>query len=309
MHICMNWSPSTFDWNQARAFLVTAETGSFSAAARALNLTQPTLGRQVASFEHALGLVLFERIGRRLELTPEGRDLLGQLREMGEAANKASLIASGRTQTVAGDVCVSVTDINAMYVMPQIVAALHTIAPQIRLKVLASNGISDLQRREADIAVRHVAPTQPELISRKVRVSYGGLYASDAYLKRHGAIETLEDLKTASFVGIGDTDELLEFLQNWGVPVTIDNLRVVTESGTAGWLMARQGLGVTTMTDDLAGFFPEMKPIVPELEPVAVPSWLTVHRELHSSKRIRLVYDLIAEMLSQKELSAPLAQI
>lgn len=302
IQICMNWASLTFDWNQARAFLVTAETGSFSAAARALHLTQPTLGRQVAALELALDLVLFERIGRKLELTPAGRDLLEQMRGMGEAANRVSLVASGRAQTVAGDVCVSVTDIMALYVMPQIVADLQRIAPQIRLKVLASNSLSDLQRREADIAVRHVAPTQPELISRKVRNAQGRLYASQSYLDRYGPIETLEDVKTAAFIAIGEVEEFLPFLESWGLPVTSSNLRVLGDSGPAGWEMARQGLGITAMTDDMACCFPEMKLVLPQLEPVPVPYWLTTHRELHSSKRIRLVYDRIAEMLSQQNL-------
>ena len=108
--------------------LATAETGSFSAAARVLNLTQPTLGRQVAAFEQSLELVLFERIGRKLELTPAGRDLLDELQGMGDAANRASLVASGRGQSVAGDVYVSTTNMFAYYVMPQIVADLQKIA-------------------------------------------------------------------------------------------------------------------------------------------------------------------------------------
>lgn len=298
----MNWASLTFDWNQARAFLVTAQTGSFSAAARALNLTQPTLGRQVAGLEEALDLVLFERIGRKLELTPSGRDLLEQMSGMGEAANRAVLVASGRTQTVAGDVCVSTTDILALYVMPQIVAGLRKVAPQIRLKVLASNSLSDLQRREADIAVRHVAPTQPELISRKVREAKGRLYASQSYLDRHGPIETPNDTKSADFVGIGDPEELLAFFHNWELPVTSENLSVLAGSGPSGWEMARQGLGLTPMTDDLACHFPEMKLVLPQLEPVPVPYWLTTHRELQSSKRIRLVYDHIADTLSQRKL-------
>ena len=66
----------TFDWNQGRAFLATAEHGSLSAAARALGLTQPTLSRQVAGLEQDLGLLLFDRIGKALRLTPAGRDLL-----------------------------------------------------------------------------------------------------------------------------------------------------------------------------------------------------------------------------------------
>lgn len=298
MQLCMDWTASTFDWNHARAFLVTAETGSFSAAARALHMTQPTLGRQVAAFEAALDMVLFERIGRKLVLTPSGTDLLTELRAMGGAANRAALVASGRAQTIAGEVCISVTDVIAFYVMPHIVADLQKIAPQIRLKVLASNSLSDLQRREADIAVRHVAPTQPDLIARKVRETHGRLYASQAYLDRHGPIDTLSDAKTAAFIGIGESEELLSFLQNWGLPVTMDNLRVLGESGLTGWELARHGLGVTPMMEDIAVFFPEIKVVLPQLAPVPVPYWLTTHRELHTSKRIRLVYDRLAELLS-----------
>ncbi|MEQ8698792.1 MAG: LysR family transcriptional regulator, partial [Bauldia litoralis] len=82
----MDWRSVIFDWNRARAFLVTAEEGSLSAAARALGMTQPTLGRQVDALEAELGVVLFERVGRGLTLTPSGLDLLDHVRAMGEAA-------------------------------------------------------------------------------------------------------------------------------------------------------------------------------------------------------------------------------
>jgi len=210
---------------------------------------------------------------------------------MGEAANRASLIASGRAESVAGDVCGSVTDMFAHYVMPVIVADLRRLAPQIRIQVLASNDLSDLQRREADIAVRHVAPTQPELISRKVREGKGRLYASQAYIDRKGPFDTVASLAAADFIAMGDEREMLHFMQNWGLPITKDHLRVLTDSGLTGWEMGRAGLGVTAMMDDLAVGFPEMKLILPELDPTPVPYWLTTHRELHTSKRIRLVYE------------------
>lgn len=298
MHICMNWACISFDWNHARAFLATAQTGSFSAAARALKMAQPTIGRQVAALEETLGIVLFERIGRQLALTPVGRDVLQHMRGMAEAANEAALVASGRSKSVAGDVCVSVTDIFALYVMPVIVADLQKVAPQIRVKVLASNDLSDLQRRDADIAVRHVAPTQPELISRKIREAQGRLYVHQAYLDGYGRIETVEDTQNATFIGIGEPGELVAFLQNWGLPVTLDNVRILADSGTAGWQIARQGLGIIPMNDDMAHHFPDMKLILPQLAQVPVPYWLTTHRELKSSKRIRLVYDRIADLLS-----------
>ena len=92
----MNWSDLRFDWTQLRAFLATAEEGSLSAAARALGLTQPTLGRQVAALEDSLGIALFERVGRGLVLTPSGRELLPHARVMGEAAARVSLVAAGQ---------------------------------------------------------------------------------------------------------------------------------------------------------------------------------------------------------------------
>lgn len=300
--ICMNMTAPPFDWNQARAFVATAQAGSFSAAARALGLTQPTLGRQVAALEQALDLVLFERIGRKLSLTPAGRDVLEHLRTMETAATQAALIATGRSETVAGEVCVSVTDLMALYVMPTFTAELRRVAPQITLRILASNSLSDLQRREADIAVRHVAPTQPELIARKVREAQGRLYASDRYIARHGPLDTVEAVAKADFIAIGSADEMVGYLRNWGVPITRDNICVTCDSGPAGWDMACRGLGITAMSDDLAPLFAQMQIVAPTLPPVPVPYWLTTHRELHSSKRIRLVFDRLAALLSQPHL-------
>ena len=71
-----------------------------------------------------------------------------------------------------------------------------------------------------------------------------------------------------NFVSIGENDELLDFLKNWGLPITQTNLRVLGDSGLVGWQMARQGLGISAMTDDIARHFPEMKLVLPELEPV-----------------------------------------
>jgi DNA-binding transcriptional LysR family regulator len=83
----MNWDDIAFDWNQVRAFLATSEEGSLSAAARALNQTQPTLSRQVTGLEQSLGVTLFERGHRQVRLTVAGLELLEHVRAMAEAAN------------------------------------------------------------------------------------------------------------------------------------------------------------------------------------------------------------------------------
>lgn len=155
----MKWQNAAFDWNQAKAFLVTAEERSFSAAARALALTQPTVGRQVSALEEALGVALFERIGRSLSLTPAGLDLLEHVRAMGEAAGLVSISASGQSQSISGQVCITASDVVSTYHLPPVVARLREVAPEIEIEILASNALQDLRRREADIAIRHVRPS------------------------------------------------------------------------------------------------------------------------------------------------------
>src|SRR5271170_6260540 len=95
MRFCMDWRSIGFDWNHARAFLVAAEEGSFSAAGRVLRIAQPTIGRQVAALEEELGVALFERIGNAIKPTSAGLDLMEHLRAMGDAATRVSLTAAG----------------------------------------------------------------------------------------------------------------------------------------------------------------------------------------------------------------------
>ncbi|MDA0786156.1 MAG: LysR family transcriptional regulator [Proteobacteria bacterium] len=295
----MNWQAVSFDWNQARAFLATAEEGSLSAAARALGQTQPTLSRQVAALERNLGVTLFERVGRSLTLTQSGLELLDHVREMGNAASHVSLTASGQSQAIEGEVSISATDVMSSYLLPPLLEPLRTLAPAIRIEVVSSNAISDLQRREADIAIRHVRPDQPDLIARLIGETTGHLYASRAYLDRTGRAETPADLNDAAFIGIGQTNQLIAILNKNGLSLSESNFGVFTASGVVAWEMAKQGLGICMMAKEVAALTPEMECVLPELGPYPVPIWLVTHRELHTSRRIRLVFDYLAEAFSR----------
>ncbi len=122
MHFYMGWRSVKFDWNRARAFLVTAEEGSLSAAARAPGMTQPTLGRQIMALEQELGVVLFERVGQGLVLTPGGLELLEHVRAMRDAANQLSLTTSGQSQVIEGSICICASEIHATFLLPPIIA-------------------------------------------------------------------------------------------------------------------------------------------------------------------------------------------
>ncbi|WP_375688862.1 LysR family transcriptional regulator [Pseudooceanicola sp. LIPI14-2-Ac024] len=297
----MNTPAAAFDWNQARAFLATAQAGSLSAAARLLGQTQPTLGRQIAALEAQLGVQLFDRVGRALVLTQAGRDLMVHVRTMEEAATRFSLAASGRAEAIAGEVSITASDTVATYTLPPILARLARTAPEIRINLIASNDLADLSRREADIAIRHVRPTQGDLTARLMAEGTARLYATPGYLDRIGRPQAIEDLVRASFISMGPADEFARQLGLRGIPIEAAQVTHQTESSLAYWALVREGLGVGVMSDDVATRTPGIEAILPDLVVVQVPLWLVTHRELHSSRRIRLVFDTLAEALSSAQ--------
>lgn len=295
----MNSSKDSFDWNQVRAFLATVDEGSLSAAARSLGQTQPTLGRQVAALEADLGVTLFERVGRSLRLTTAGAELLTHVRTMADAANRVSLVASGQAQAIEGRVRITASDMVASEVLPPIIATLVRSAPRLQIEVIAANNIQDILKREADIAVRHVRPDQPDLIARLVRENKALFYASRSFLDRMGRPQDIADLQRFDFVGIGDDEEMFRYYRPMGLHLTSENIRVTTANFHTAWEFARLGLGVIPMEERIARLYPEMEPVLPGMDPIMFPVWLTTHRELHTSRRIRLVFDHLAKHLAK----------
>ena len=297
MHIRMDWQSIKFDWNRARAFLVTAEEGSLSAAARALGMTQPTLGRQVTALEDELGIVLFERIGTGLTLTPSGLDLLAHVQAMGDAATRMSLTANGQSQSIEGNVCISVSEVLAVFWLPPIIAKLRHQEPKISIEILVSNDASDLRRREADIAIRNFRPTQLELITKKIRDVSARLYATPEYLEKIGNPKTAAELDHADFISFDGTGMVINGLNALGLNLTKKNFPILTENYIAHWELVKQGLGIGIMPEDIGEAEPLVELALPILEPIVFPIWLTTHRELNTSKRVRVVFDLLAKEL------------
>lgn len=302
----MDWNSVVFDWNRARAFLVTAEEGSLSAAAKALGVAQPTLGRQVAALEKEVGVVLFERTSRGLRLTPSGLELVEHVRTMADAANRFSLAASGQSQAIEGPICITTTEAYAAYILPPIVTKLRKIAPEITVELLASNAVSDLRRREADIAIRNGRPTDQDLIARKVKDDYAQLYATRGYLRKIGNPQTLSEFSNAAFIGFHDNKPLLDGLNALGFCLTGGNFPIVTGSHLVHWELTKQGLGIGVMQMRVGDAETKVVRVLPSMEPIDVPVWLVAHREVRTSRRVRLVFDFLFDELSGPEyLSSP----
>jgi DNA-binding transcriptional LysR family regulator len=301
----MNWDAIDFDWNQARAFLAAVQTGSFSAAARALGQTQPTISRQISALEAALGVVLFERSRRSLTPTETGLALAEHVRAMADGATAVRLAATGRSDAVEGLVTITATSLFASRQLAPVVAQIRREFPGIDLEITASNALQDLKRREADIAVRHARPTQADLIGRLIGETAAYLCAAPVYFDRCGRPRSLADLANHEFIGFDHPERTVEGLASRGLAIDPATIRTFSSTGEVQVALCRAGVGLLVAAADTIrdeGF----EPVLQDQFRVDVPTWLVAHRELNTSRRIRLVFDALADRLSpQTKRAAP----
>ncbi|AAZ28296.1 LysR family transcriptional regulator [Colwellia psychrerythraea] len=295
----MTWKSVNFDWNHIRAFLVTAEEGTLSAAAKALGLTQPTLSRQVSALETELCITLFERVGQRLVLTSSGLKLLEHARGMGDAALEFSLAVTGQSQKIEGSVIVSAGELTAAYMLPKIISKLRREEPGIDIEVVVTNEASDLKRREADIAIRSFHPTQNDLIAKKIGEEVIWLYGTPEYLDQLPTIPSFSELKDIQIIGFDRSNSLTDVLNKQGWQLSKKNFSLITSFQLLQLALCKEGQGVIFYPEQMGDQEPNLVRAYEHLGPVMkLPVWLVCHQELRTSLRVRRVFDFIATELS-----------
>jgi DNA-binding transcriptional LysR family regulator len=143
-----------------------------------------------------------------------------------------------------------------------------------------------------------VSPEEPDLIARLLREATASFYASEAWVATHGHPRTADEALAHDFIGADRSDRFLGYLRAHGLPLTTANFPLYSENSVTAWELVRQGLGIGAMMDDVARLTPGVVQVLDELPPVRFPIWLVTHRELRTARRIRVVFDLLAESLS-----------
>ncbi|MBK9442377.1 MAG: LysR family transcriptional regulator [Comamonadaceae bacterium] len=288
-----------FDWSLVRSFLAVLQCGSLLAAAKTLHTSQPTLGRHMAELESQLGVVLFERTGRGLVPTAIALDLADAAQGMADGADQMARRLTGAQSQSTGTVRITASTPVAVYLLPVVLAEMRQALPGIQIELVASNTVSNLLRREADIAVRMVRPKQGGLIAKKIGDVAVGAYAHRAYLARSRPITQTADLAAHELIG-GDTDTtILNGFKAMGFAAAKEIFVLRTDDYIVQWQALRAGLGIGFVPGYMAGTDPEVVAVLPELLRIPPLSmWLVVHREIHTSPRIRAVYDFLSKTLT-----------
>lgn len=286
-----------FDWSLVRSFLAVLDHGSLLGAARQLQSSQPTIGRHLAQLETQLGLVLFDRTGRGLLPTDAALRLATSARAMQSGAEQLVRSVAGSDRSAAGTVRISASQPIACFVLPPLLTQMRLALPEIQVELVASNAVSNLLRREADIAVRMVQPEQATVIARRVGKVVLKACAHQDYLRRRGVPRHPPDLLAHDLIGDDRNDGTLKGFAAHALPVEREHFAFRSDDLIVVWQAVRAGLGIGFVSEHLIRTDSAIVPVLPKLKIEPLPVWLAVHKEVRTNKRIRAVYDFLADTL------------
>ena len=288
IHFCMTeQNREDFDWSLAKSFLAVLDAGSLMGAARRLQAQQPTLSRHIAELETQLGVPLFERTGRGVTPTAAALAIAGAL---------ARSLAKSRDATT-GTVRVTTSQVAATWMLPPLLAQLQQAEPGIDVELVASNQLTNLLRREADIAVRMVRPQQGSLVARKLADIPIVAAAHESYLARAGTPRRPEDLLGHRLIGYDRDETIVRGFAGIGLVLARERFALRTDDQVAYGRLVAAGAGIGFVARYNIDQWPGVQEVLPQLQIPPLPCWLAVHREIRGNRLVRRVYDFLAEAI------------
>jgi DNA-binding transcriptional LysR family regulator len=295
MHTVADSEPK---WEWYRSFLQVLESGSLSAAGRALGLTQPTLGRHIDSLEASLGLKLFIRSFDGFAPTDAAIDLKPYAAGIAATAAALRRAASGHGSGVRGTVRLTASEVIGVEVLPPILAALHAEHPELVIEMVLSNRADDLLHREADIAVRMFRPVQEALVIKRVGGIEVGLHAHERYLAARGVPTSMDALARHAVIGFDQENDFIRRFQEKVPAFSRDRFAFRANSDLAQLGAIRAGFGIGICQSALAARDKHLVRILPRHFSLTMDTWVAMHEDLRASERCAVTFAALAAGLA-----------
>lgn len=286
-----------FDWALVKSFLAVLDAGSLMGAARRLQAQQPTLSRHIAELELQLGAPLFERTGRGVIPTAAGLAIAEAARQMEDGASALARSLAKSRDATTGTVRITTSQVAATWLLPPLLARLQQTEPGIAVELVASNQLTNLLRREADIAVRMVRPEQGSLVARKLAEVEIIAAAHQSYLDRAGTPRRAQDLLAHRLIGYDRDETIVRGFTRQGLSLQRESFALRTDDQVAYGQLVATGAGIGFVARYTIRYWPGVVALLPQLGIPALPCWLAVHREIRGNRLVRRVYDFLAEAI------------
>ena len=283
------------NWDDLRFVLALSRAGSLARAAKELRVDHTTVGRRIEAIEADLGLRLFTRTSTGYVLTAEAEGLLPDIKQVEEAVLSLLRGAQAQDHSLEGTVRVTSGEtFGACYLAPRL-AAFGRQHPGLSIELVTGGAILDLARREADIAVRLFRSTHENLVVRRLAELSHSLYASEGYLQQN-PLDPGGDLRGHAILTAAPGPGVVEAA--WVDRITA-GARPAFVSGMTIALVeaARAGAGIAVLPRYLGDRDPTLRRL-PRTDEPREAIWITVHRDLMHTRRVRVVLDFLSERLT-----------
>jgi DNA-binding transcriptional LysR family regulator len=274
------------DWSDLRLVLAIARGGTLSAAADTLGTSHPTVHRQVGRIEKRLGVRLFDRSRRGHALTPAAEEIVAVALRVEQEVEVLERRLVGRDERPAGLIRLTTVDSLLQGPLTPLLASFRRKYPDIVLEVASGRAMSDLSRREADIALRAGGVPPPHLVGRKL-----AHIAVAIYRARKQARRPVGDLAQHDWVMPDDSLSHLASVR-WLEARQLHRRAVLRADSLLTLAQAaRQGMGLAILPCYLADPDPLLVRAGPPIGDLAGDLWLLTHKELAKTARIRSFMD------------------
>jgi DNA-binding transcriptional LysR family regulator len=286
-------------WDELRSFQAVLRDRSLSGAARRLGMTQPTLGRHIESLEEALGVALFTRSPRGLTPTGAALTIASHVDDMAAASAALVRAATGEIAPDQGVVRVTASEVIGCEVLPPLLASFRAANPGVVIELALNNRNEDLSRRDADIAVRMVRPTQNSLVAQRIGETRIGLFAHRSYLDAFGAPTNPEDLKAHRLIGYDQDDRSFRAAGAFDVRILREGFGFRCDSDLGQLAALRAGVGIGGCQENIAKRDPDLLRLLADSVAFSLEVWLVMHEDVRATPRIRLLFDHLARGLTE----------
>jgi len=277
--------------------MAVVDTGSFSAAARRLSVSQPTVGRKIAELEARLEVRLFVRLGQGYSLTEAGHSIVDYCRDIETNTLGIERTVAGQDRNLDGKIRMATTDgLGAYWLVPRL-CYWRERHPKIQVELLIGTSTLNLIRREADIAFRIGDPGSDELVGRKIGQVSFGIYGALSYVQEGSEPSCLDDLRDHSIIeSVGSIANLAQ----------VRRLRDVSEGASRSLFCnhlptqisaANAGMGLIALPCYVGEMIPGLRRILTDDFDVTLDLWVLTHRDLRAVARVRAMLDFLAEQV------------
>ena len=284
------------NWDDLRFVLALAKAGSLLRAAKELGVDHTTVGRRIESIEKALGVRLFTRTTTGYVPTLDAEGLLPDIKHVEEAVLAVARGAHAQHDSIRGTVRVtSAETFGIAYLAPRL-ASFGREHPGLTVELVTGGTVLDLARRDADVAVRFFRSRHENLVVRRAGEMAHGLYASRNYLARRPLKKSGELRDHAILTSTPGPNVVeaawVERITRGARPTFVTNMTLALVEA------ARAGAGIAVLPRFLGDADQSLLRIPMPDEPTE-PIWITVHKDLKQTRRVRLVLDFLSQCLKR----------